>query len=289
MTPRAANSHLLLRALVDELCRCGLQAACTSPGSRSTPIVLSLAQDRRLRCYSHVDERSSGFFALGLAKATGLPAAVTCTSGTAVAELLPAAIEAHEARVPLLLLTADRPPELREVGAGQAIDQLKIFGSFAKWFFEVGVEEATEANLRWMRTLACRAYWTTLEGRPGVAHLNFPLREPLVCDELPAPIEEGRPEGVPYVSRAPQAPDPDGAARTLRDLIGAARRACSWRGATSATPRLERPPPHSAPRRDGRCWPTPCRAPGAGTPRSPTTTRCCASRRSRASTRPRSS
>jgi len=198
-----AGSYLLLRAFVDELCRCGMEAACTSPGSRSTPIVLSLVNDRRLRCYSHIDERSSGFFALGLAKATGLPVAVACTSGTAAAELLPAAIEAHEARVPLLLLTADRPPELREVGAGQAIDQLKLFGSAAKWFFEVGVEEASEANLRWMRTLACRAYWTALEGRPGVVHLNFPLREPLVAQHPLGGDSTGREDSMPYLARPP--------------------------------------------------------------------------------------
>ena len=100
--------------------------------------------------------------------------AVACTSGTAAAELLPAAIEAHEARVPLLLLTADRPPELRETGAGQAIDQLKLFGGAAKWFFEVGIHDASPERLRWMRTLACRAWSTALEGRPGVVHLNFP-------------------------------------------------------------------------------------------------------------------
>ncbi len=179
MTP-TTDMYVLLRAFVDELARCGMRAACTSPGSRGAPLVLSLAREPRLRCYSHIDERCAGFFALGLAKASGLPVAVTCTSGTAAAELLPAAIEAREARVPLLLLTADRPAELRENGAGQAIDQLKLFGGAAKWFFEVGVHEAGAEQLRWMRTLACRAYWTALEGRPGAVHLNFPLREPLV-------------------------------------------------------------------------------------------------------------
>ncbi len=190
----AEATYQLLGAFVDELARCGMRDACTSPGSRCTPIVLTLAREERLRCHSHVDERCAGFFAVGLAKASGLPTAITCTSGTAVAELLPAVVEAHEARVPLIVLSADRPPELREVGAGQTIDQLKIFGGFAKWFFEVGTHEATGERLRWMRTLACRAFWTAQEGRPGVVHLNFPLREPLLCDEPPGPAGGGRPE-----------------------------------------------------------------------------------------------
>ena len=142
----ATDTYVLLRAFVDELARCGMRAACTSPGSRSAPLALTLAREPRLRCFSHVDERCSGFFALGLAKASGLPVAIACTSGTAAAELLPAAVEAHEARVPLLLLTADRPPELREIGAGQAIDQLKLLGGFAKWFFDVGTHDAEPSS-----------------------------------------------------------------------------------------------------------------------------------------------
>jgi 2-succinyl-5-enolpyruvyl-6-hydroxy-3-cyclohexene-1-carboxylate synthase len=201
MTTTVADTYKLLGAFVDELARCGMRAACTSPGSRCTPLLLTLARERRLRCHSHIDERCAGFFALGLAKASGLPVTITCTSGTAVAELLPAVVEAYEARVPLIVLSADRPPELRELGAGQTIDQLKIFGDFAKWFFEVGTHEATSERVRWMRTLACRAWWTALEGRPGVVHLNFPLREPLVCDELPEAPGEGRADGRPYVSR----------------------------------------------------------------------------------------
>src|SRR6202035_1775048 len=129
------DTYMLLRAFVDELARCGMRAACTSPGSRCAPLILTLAREPRVRSFSHIDERSAGFFALGLAKASGLPVAVACTSGTAAAELLPAAGEAHRARVPLLLLPAARPPELREIGAGQTIDQVKLFGSAAKWFF----------------------------------------------------------------------------------------------------------------------------------------------------------
>ncbi|HEY2536326.1 MAG TPA: 2-succinyl-5-enolpyruvyl-6-hydroxy-3-cyclohexene-1-carboxylic-acid synthase [Solirubrobacteraceae bacterium] len=198
MTP-ATDTYVFLRAFVDELARCGMRTACTSPGSRCAPLVLTLAREKRLECHSHIDERCAGFFALGAAKASGLPVAVTCTSGTAVAELLPAAVEAREARVPLLLLSADRPPELRENGAGQAIDQLKIFGDAAKWFFEVGTHNATPERVRWIRTLACRAYWTAIEGRPGAVHLNFPLREPLVTDAALPADETGRPAGRPYV------------------------------------------------------------------------------------------
>lgn len=219
-----ADTHLLLRAFVEELTRCGMQAACTSPGSRSTPLVLALAREPRLRCHSHVDERCSGFFALGLAKASGLPVAVACTSGTAVAELLPAVIEAHEARVPLLVLSADRPPELRGSGAGQTIDQIKLFGGAAKWFFEVGNHDAGAQRLRWFRTLACRAYWCALEGRPGVVHLNFPLREPLVTDEPLAHDDTARRDGRPYVSRpAGRLCDPAGL-RELGRLAAGARR-----------------------------------------------------------------
>jgi 2-succinyl-5-enolpyruvyl-6-hydroxy-3-cyclohexene-1-carboxylate synthase len=184
-------------------------------------LVLTLAREPRLACHSHIDERCAGFFALGAAKASGLPVAVTCTSGTAVAELLPAVIEAHEARVPLLLLTADRPPELRENGAGQAIDQLKLFGDAAKWFFEVGTHDASTERVRWIRTLACRAYWTALEGRPGAVHLNFPLREPLVTDEALPTDDSGRAAGRPYVRRAPTLA---GGGTRLRELIAESRR-----------------------------------------------------------------
>src|SRR3954464_1836172 len=126
------DSYLGLRAFVDELARCGLREACTSPGSRSTPLILTLAREPRIRATSHLDERCAGFFALGLAKASGLPVALACTSGTASANYARAVIEAHEARVQLLVLTADRPPELRDVGAGQTIDQVKLYGTAAK-------------------------------------------------------------------------------------------------------------------------------------------------------------
>jgi 2-succinyl-5-enolpyruvyl-6-hydroxy-3-cyclohexene-1-carboxylate synthase len=199
------DTYLLLRAFVDELARCGLAGACTSPGSRSTPLVLTLARHPGLATWSHVDERVAGFFALGVAKHSGRPAAVACTSGTAAAHYLPAVIEAHEARVPLIVLTADRPPELREVGAGQTIDQLKLYGDAAKWFFEVGTHPATPERLRWIRQLAFRAYETAVSGRPGAVHLNFALREPLVLDgPLPPADDEDAP--ARRARRAPQPP-----------------------------------------------------------------------------------
>jgi 2-succinyl-5-enolpyruvyl-6-hydroxy-3-cyclohexene-1-carboxylate synthase len=203
MTSNPADSHLVIRAMLDELVRCGLGHACTSPGSRNSPIVLGIARETRLRAWSHIDERDSGFFALGLARATGRPALVTCTSGTAAANLLPAVIEAHEAGLPMIVLTADRPPELRDVGAGQAIDQIKLYGGAVKWFCELGVPEASPELMRWSRSVACRAYWTAAGPRPGPVHLNMPLREPLVIDG-PVPEEPGaggRVDGRPWVSQ----------------------------------------------------------------------------------------
>jgi len=202
----ATDTYLLLRAFCDELARCGVRRAATSPGSRCTPIVLSLVRQPEIECFSHLDERCAGFFALGAAKASGRPAAVTCTSGTAAANLLPAVIEASWARVPMLVLTADRPAELRDIGAGQAIDQLKLYGDAAKWFFEVELSEASTERLRWIRTLACRAFSTAVGPPAGPVHLNFPLRDPLVLDGALPDDATAREDGQPYVLREPGEP-----------------------------------------------------------------------------------
>jgi len=218
------DTHLLLRAFIDELHRCGVAGACTSPGSRSTPLVLGLARDGRIPVTSHVDERSAAFFALGLAQATGRPAVLACTSGTAAANYLPAVIEAFEAGVPLIVLTADRPPELRDVGAGQTIDQIKLYGSAAKWFVEVGTHEASPERLRWIRQLACRAHAAAVEGRPGPVHLNVALREPLVLDAplAGAPGDGGRPDGAPWTARVAAPQDPAPLVAWLRERAAAA-------------------------------------------------------------------
>lgn len=166
------------RAFVGELERSGLTDACLSPGSRSTPIALALARNERIRVHVHLDERASAFFALGLAKASDRPVVVACTSGTAAANLFPAVIEASMARVPLILLTADRPPELRGVGANQTIDQLELFGRYARWFTDAPLpSEGPDATRMWV-VLGHETYrWACW---PGPVHVNLPYREPLV-------------------------------------------------------------------------------------------------------------
>jgi 2-succinyl-5-enolpyruvyl-6-hydroxy-3-cyclohexene-1-carboxylate synthase len=203
-------------AFADELWRTfGVQHAVVCPGSRSTPLALMLAQKGRLQLWTHVDERSAGFFALGLAKARRDyqgPVVLVCTSGTAAANFLPAVVEAHYARVPLLVLTADRPHELRDFGAPQTIDQVRLYGIHAKWFADMLPPEATPEALRYARTMAGRAVATAMAGPAGVVHLNFPFREPLT----PAPVEDPpsveRGIGRPYVTvRRSEAEWPDGA------------------------------------------------------------------------------
>ena len=209
-----------------------LAAVCGLPAHRPARVprrsMLALTRQHGIEASPHIDERSAAFFALGQAKATGRPTAVACTSGTALAHYAPAVIEAFEARVPMLILTADRPPELREVGAGQTIDQVKLFGGAVKWFFDVGDHEPTPERLRWMRTLACRAYWTTVTGRPGPVHLNFALREPLVP---PAETEwdradlSARPDGSPFVTRiAPSAQLAPEAMTAVAEIVAATPR-----------------------------------------------------------------
>ena len=185
MDPTNRNTALA-SAMVEELTRCGVRRAVVSPGSRSTPLAVALWREPAIEVTVILDERSAGFFALGTALATGVPAAVLCTSGSAAANLHPAVVEADEAGVPMILLTADRPPELRDIGAGQTIDQLKLYGDAVRWFCEVGTHEADDDGLLHFRAVACRAYAMAAgDPRPGPVHLNVPWRDPLA----PIPVE----------------------------------------------------------------------------------------------------
>jgi 2-succinyl-5-enolpyruvyl-6-hydroxy-3-cyclohexene-1-carboxylate synthase len=166
---------------VDELARAGLKAVCIAPGSRSTPLTLAFARHGGIKIYTHLDERSAAFFALGLALASDEPVALVCTSGTAAANFFPAIVEAHMSRVPLLVITADRPPELRYSGANQTIDQIKMYGDYALWSVDAPLPEANPAALtiRSLRALANRAYAKANGIRKGVVHINMPFRKPL--------------------------------------------------------------------------------------------------------------
>src|SRR4051794_2785862 len=185
MDPTNANTALA-SAFAEELARAGLRLAVISPGSRSTPLAVALWRQPEIEVSVIVDERSGGFFALGAAQASGEPVALLCPSGTAVANYHPAVCEADESAVPLLVLSADRPPELRGIGAGQTIDQVKTFGASVRWFCEVGTHEADDSGLLHYRSVACRALARARgEVRPGPAHLNMPWREPLA----PVPVD----------------------------------------------------------------------------------------------------
>lgn len=192
--PRNVNS-LWASVLVETLARCGVRRVVVSPGSRSTPLTMAFAAHREIEAIPVLDERSAAFFALGLAKQRLEPVALVCTSGTAAANYFPAVIEAHESAVPLLVLTADRPPELRACASGQTIDQQKLFGGYVGFYHELAVPELSETRLRYLRQTVAHAVQRTLTATGGAVHLNVPFRDPL-----------------------PPIPD-DGAARRLAEAI----------------------------------------------------------------------
>ncbi|HTL69216.1 MAG TPA: 2-succinyl-5-enolpyruvyl-6-hydroxy-3-cyclohexene-1-carboxylic-acid synthase [Lacunisphaera sp.] len=191
---KGAPSHLDFRntnslwggVLVETLHRLGLRHAVISPGSRSTPLTMALARHPGISSLPVLDERSAAFFALGLAKRTQRPVLLVCTSGTAGANYFPAVIEAQEGGVPLLVITADRPPEMRDCRSGQTIDQIRLYGGHVNFFHEFAVPEATMPRLRYLRQTVVQAWERTLWPDPGPVHLNAPFRDPL------APVADGR-------------------------------------------------------------------------------------------------
>lgn len=199
-------STALARVLVDELVRGGVREAVLAPGSRSAPLAFALHDadaDGRLRLHVRIDERSAGFLALGLAKAAGRPVPVVTTSGTATANLHPAVLEASYAEVPLLVLTADRPPELRGTGANQTVEQVGLYGGAVRLAADLGVPERRPGQVAYWRGLVSRALAAATAGRPGPVHLNVGLREPLVPNGDDTWVEplDGRPGGAPWTAQ----------------------------------------------------------------------------------------
>jgi 2-succinyl-5-enolpyruvyl-6-hydroxy-3-cyclohexene-1-carboxylate synthase len=233
-------STALGRVVVDELVRAGVREAVLAPGSRSAPVALALHDADvagRLRLHVRVDERSASYTALGLAKASGRPVPVLTTSGTAAATLHPAVLEASESGVPLVVLTADRPPAARATGANQTVDQIGLFGRAVRLFHEVGTPDEQPGQVAYWRALVDRALAAatgTLTADPGPVHLNLPLREPLVPGDDDAWAEplDGRPDGRPWTTLAPVSPVPapelTGWPRRSLVLVGDAP--ASWSG-----------------------------------------------------------
>ncbi|MBR0603054.1 2-succinyl-5-enolpyruvyl-6-hydroxy-3-cyclohexene-1-carboxylic-acid synthase [Bacillus safensis] len=179
------NNHIMttyIGRLMDEFVQGGVKEAVVCPGSRSTPLAMLALAHQDIHVHVLVDERSAAFYALGLAKASQSPVLLICTSGTAAANFYPAVVEAHYSRVPLIVLTADRPHELREVGAPQAIDQQFLFGKFVKWFTDLALPEDSQTMLRYVQAAAARANHMSMQEPKGPVQVNVPLREPLLPD-----------------------------------------------------------------------------------------------------------
>ncbi len=229
-TPNRAT--LWGRVLVDELAKGGLDSVCIAPGSRSTPLAVAFAEHPNVDLYSHLDERSAGFFALGRGRRTGEATALVCTSGTAAANFHPSVIEASQARVPLLVLTADRPPELRDSGANQTIDQVELYGDAVRWYAELPEPRPKERTVRMLRTTAARALLETSSTPAGPVHLNCPFAKPLEPVEVPGAVPDafnrtlaGTGRGGPFVrTESPRATlDRESVGRIADALDGAMR------------------------------------------------------------------
>jgi 2-succinyl-5-enolpyruvyl-6-hydroxy-3-cyclohexene-1-carboxylate synthase len=238
VTPQAT----FCATLVDEWARAGVTDAVVAPGSRSTPLALALAADSRVAVHVFHDERAAGFCALGFGAATGRPAIVLTTSGTAATHLHAAVVEAGLAGVPLIACTADRPPELRDVGAPQTIDQTHLYGRAVRWFHDPGVPDAATAST-W-RSVAARSVAEAVGPPAGAVHLNLPFRDPLVGDA--APLPPGREGGEPWARRvAPSAAPIVVSGERVLVVAGAGAHpslgACGWPVIADARSGLEGP------------------------------------------------
>jgi len=191
MSKTKVNKNFIwAKAFVNQLCDLGVSFACISPGSRSTPLTLAFAEQKKIKSFVHIDERVSGFFALGLAKASGLPVAIVTTSGTATAELYPAIIEAYQQRIPLIICTADRPPELLNTGANQTINQWNLYKNHIRWFKYIGLPQLSVKRIINLQKIAVRAFETSLIKDKGPVHLNFPFRKPLEPNSFTDEVED---------------------------------------------------------------------------------------------------
>ncbi len=179
MKKKVNSNFICAKLFVDQLAFDGLKFVCISPGSRSTPLTAAFAANKEIKTFVNIDERSSAFFVLGIGKSTNLPVAIVTTSGTAVAELYPAIVEAFQSRVPLIICTADRPDYLRYSGANQTISQKNIFKNHIRWFYEMKIPSLTRKNLLDFRKTAKAAFHISTELNKGPVHINFQFEKPL--------------------------------------------------------------------------------------------------------------
>ncbi|HYB91140.1 MAG TPA: 2-succinyl-5-enolpyruvyl-6-hydroxy-3-cyclohexene-1-carboxylic-acid synthase [Candidatus Binataceae bacterium] len=191
--------------MAQEFARAGVTDACISPGSRSTAIVTGLLRSRSIQPWVILDERSAGFFAMGMAREKRRPVLLVCTSGTAAANYLPAVVEASLSNIPLIVVTADRPREARDFRSAQTIDQVRLYGSHARWSVDLATPHAGDALDSYYRTVASRAVATAMRAPAGPVHLNFPMREPLIDVEEEAAALRDSPRSVQPDLNAPRA------------------------------------------------------------------------------------
>ncbi|MCL4222862.1 MAG: 2-succinyl-5-enolpyruvyl-6-hydroxy-3-cyclohexene-1-carboxylic-acid synthase [Myxococcales bacterium] len=255
----AAVQTVWAELCVASLADAGVTELVVSPGSRSTPLVAAAAALPGLTLYPVIDERAAGFFALGRARAGGAPVAVVCTSGTAPAHYLPAVIEAAMSGVPLVVVSADRPPELHGAGAAQTIDQTRLFGGFVRRFEELGPADGSPLALRALRRKLGQAVAAARGPAPGPVHVNVALRKPLepapprTTAERAAAAEASRLRGVAVAAHAPFVRVPDDAIAAAAALVAGARRGVILATAGPASRRAARAAAFALAARTG--WP----------------------------------